>query len=194
MCIRDRAGGDDLERLRVKRLPVSGGSSTDSELVNGLVMPKTRLDNATPASSEGGRVAVIDGGLENPKLEIDAEIEVRSSGVLQGFHKRTLENLQKQVEHLSSIGVDLLIVRDGIADEAVSMLREAGITAYRRLDRNDLEMASRITGSQIVRDVKGLEEGDVGSYTMRSEMVIACLLYTSPSPRDRTRSRMPSSA
>ena len=26
------------------------------------------------------------------------------------------------------------------------------------------------------------------------ELVIACLLYTSPSPRDRTRSRMPSSA
>ena len=27
-----------------------------------------------------------------------------------------------------------------------------------------------------------------------SELVKACLLYTSPSPRDRTRSRMPSSA
>ena len=26
------------------------------------------------------------------------------------------------------------------------------------------------------------------------EMPVACLLYTSPSPRDRTRSRMPSSA
>ena len=27
-----------------------------------------------------------------------------------------------------------------------------------------------------------------------TEVVMACLLYTSPSPRDRTRSRMPSSA
>ena len=31
------------------------------------------------------------------------------------------------------------------------------------------------------------------SYLNRSD-AIACLLYTSPSPRDRTRSRMPSSA
>ena len=31
-------------------------------------------------------------------------------------------------------------------------------------------------------------------FTPRTEMDIACLLYTSPSPRDRTRSRMPSSA
>ena len=29
---------------------------------------------------------------------------------------------------------------------------------------------------------------------LQSEMLYVCLLYTSPSPRDRTRSRMPSSA
>ena len=28
----------------------------------------------------------------------------------------------------------------------------------------------------------------------RGQLLIGCLLYTSPSPRDRTRSRMPSSA
>ena len=31
-------------------------------------------------------------------------------------------------------------------------------------------------------------------YIMRPAMILTCLLYTSPSPRDRTRSRMPSSA
>ena len=29
---------------------------------------------------------------------------------------------------------------------------------------------------------------------LKSDTIISCLLYTSPSPRDRTRSRMPSSA
>ena len=37
-------------------------------------------------------------------------------------------------------------------------------------------------------NVKNLEERDL------SAIFITCLLYTSPSPRDRTRSRMPSSA
>ena len=31
-------------------------------------------------------------------------------------------------------------------------------------------------------------------YGRANEMTYGCLLYTSPSPRDRTRSRMPSSA
>ena len=171
-------GGDDLERLRVKRLPVSGGSSSDSELVSGLVIAKTRLDQSTPSSCKGGRIAIIDGGLENPKLEIDAEIEVRSAGVLQGFHKRTMEKLQEQVSHLLSLGVDLLIVRDGIADEAVSMLREAGITAYRRFERNDLEMLSRLTGSHIVRGIERLGEDNVGTYENRSESVTAGVSHT----------------
>ena len=33
-----------------------------------------------------------------------------------------------------------------------------------------------------------------GKYDLNNEEYIGCLLYTSPSPRDRTRSRMPSSA
>ena len=32
------------------------------------------------------------------------------------------------------------------------------------------------------------------SSTLKNTKLLACLLYTSPSPRDRTRSRMPSSA
>ena len=51
-----------------------------------------------------------------------------------------------------------------------------------------------ITGEQIAavgRDLRGQREIDAtGQYVIPG----ACLLYTSPSPRDRTRSRMPSSA
>ena len=38
------------------------------------------------------------------------------------------------------------------------------------------------------------EEGFRISHFDSGEKALACLLYTSPSPRDRTRSRMPSSA
>ena len=36
--------------------------------------------------------------------------------------------------------------------------------------------------------------GDWKTYQHEAERVRACLLYTSPSPRDRQKSRMPSSA
>ena len=65
----------------------------------------------------------------------------------------------------------------------------------------------RVTKEQVKRFVatKGQKQlfrpypaskGQTGSEapSMRFQMDLVCLLYTSPSPRDRTRSRMPSSA
>ena len=39
-----------------------------------------------------------------------------------------------------------------------------------------------------------IPEGNPGAGGYREHDILVCLLYTSPSPRDRTRSRMPSSA
>ena len=47
-------------------------------------------------------------------------------------------------------------------------------------------------GTMLTNDFKGLTDGD--ALAPFSLVCKACLLYTSPSPRDRTRSRMPSSA
>ena len=44
---------------------------------------------------------------------------------------------------------------------------------------------------QVVDPIDGVQ---VANYNCPGQIVISCLLYTSPSPRDRTRSRMPSSA
>ena len=45
---------------------------------------------------------------------------------------------------------------------------------------------SAIVGAAVTINVSGVDAG--------AGIITACLLYTSPSPRDRTRSRMPSSA
>ena len=165
----DLEGGDDLERMVVKRLQIREGNVMDSSLVNGLILLKSRVDETSPENSDGGVVAIIDGGLEHAKLETDASIEVSSLGIMQEFHERSRENMQKQVMHLSSLGVDLLVVRDGIADEAIAQLTKAGIVAYRRFERSDMDLLSRITGARPVRSVSTLGDEDLGTYSKRGE-------------------------
>ena len=46
----------------------------------------------------------------------------------------------------------------------------------------------------IIEAITGIEDGDVNDIGTFFIQLKTCLLYTSPSPRDRTRSRMPSSA
>ena len=171
-------GGDDIERSMVKRLQVREGSIMDSNLVNGLMLLKSRVDMASPANSEGGVVAIIDGGLEQPKLEANASIEVSSLGVLQEFQERSMENMKKDIEHLSTLGVDLLIVRDGIPDEATNHLTDAEIVAYRRFERDDMDLLSKITGARPVRNASSLQLGDLGTFSKRSEEAIADVKHT----------------
>lgn len=174
----DLEGGDDLERMVVKRLQIREGNVMDSSLVNGLILLKSRVDATSPENSDGGVVAIIDGGLEHAKLETDASIEVSSLGIMQEFHERSRENMQKQVMHLSSLGVDLLVVRDGIADEAISQLTKAGIVAYRRFERSDMDLLSRITGARPVRSVSTLGDEDLGTYSKREEERISDVKHT----------------
>ena len=174
----DLEGGDDLERMVVKRLQIREGSVMDSSLVTGLMLLKSRVDATSPENSDGGIVAIIDGGLEHAKLESDASIEISSLGIMQEFHERSRENMQRQVAHLSSLGVDLLVVREGIADEAITQLTKAGIVAYRRFERSDMDLLSRITGARPVRNVSALGDDDLGAYSKRGEERIADVKHT----------------
>ena len=69
-------------------------------------------------------------------------------------------------------------------DELVYSINEADNYAVEEA----LQIVARTGGNVTVATVGGEDDEEI----LRREM--ACLLYTSPSPRDRTRSRLPSSA
>ena len=174
----DEEGGKDLERLRIKRIQISGGRALDSELLPALLLAKTKLIGNTSTFSKGGKVAIIDGGIEERKLSLDAQIEINELGVLKDFQTRNEKYLKEIIDRLENLNVDLLIVRDGIADEAIPILSEAGITAYRRFERDDLERLSRLTKTNMVRDIRKITEDDIGKYSSRSEENIGGINYT----------------
>ena len=60
-------------------------------------------------------------------------------------------------------------------------------------DKGKLEVAVRILGNELVALKMEVDDFKM-KWLVYGVITIVCLLYTSPSPRDRTRSRMPSSA
>ena len=164
----DEDGGKDLERLRIKRIQISGGRALDTELLPALVLPKTKLIGSTPTFSEGGKIAIIDGAIEERKLSFDAQIEINELGALKDFQTINEKYIRDVISHLEKLNVDLLIVRDGIADEAISILSE----------RDDLERLSRLTKTNIIRDIRKITKEDIGEYSSRSEENIGGINYT----------------
>ena len=74
-------------------------------------------------------------------------------------------------------------------------------TLFNPIKINNLDIPNRFAMAPMTRNKSpdGIPGQNVADYYERRAkggvgLIITCLLYTSPSPRDRTRSRMPSSA
>ena len=90
---------------------------------------------------------------------------------------------------LSSVNVDSLI-RPAVSDTCASVKRS--ISAWQPAALAAIEDALFVDFDQ--EEVSALERSAEQAALVLESQLTSCLLYTSPSPRDRTRSRMPSSA
>ena len=64
-----------------------------------------------------------------------------------------------------------------------------------KVDEKDLKLRYSLMKEENEEYLQAAKEGDLTEIAdALGDMLYICLLYTSPSPRDRTRSRMPSSA
>ena len=78
---------------------------------------------------------------------------------------------------------------NGVGPKTLSLLRHIGINSIFDLLSN---VPKELCDKSETLSMKSINHGD--RVVVSGEIIKACLLYTSPSPRDATLSRMPSSA
>ena len=162
--LEDQDGARKADPTRVKILTQTGGAMTDSRLVTGLVLGKKRVNDAMPKHIKAGKVALVDGGLERRELMGNVTLNVTSTGVLESFRQEEKRILTQQVQRLIDLGVTLFACKDGIDDDMHGLLSKAGIQAYRRVARSDLDLLARGCGATLSYDVKSLHESDLGAF------------------------------
>ena len=166
--VEQRPTGPLADPTRVKILTQTGGSMTDSSLVTGLVLAKKRVSDRMPKQLPSGKIARVDGGLERRELMSNVKLNVSSTGVLESFRQKEKTVLLEQINHLVDLGVTLLACKEGIDDDLHAALTDAGIQAYRRVSRSDLDLLARGTNATLNHDVKGLTASDLGVFIQSS--------------------------
>ena len=155
-------GSGDTAHVRV--LTERSGSIQDSELVPGIVLVKARVHREMEMKIKPGRILILDGGMDKRKPEIEANLKITSLGAIDAFHARDTADLQARVDALKAANIDCLVARDGIEEEAHAMLAAAGILAYRRVERPEIEHICRATGARPLFDIEDIQEEDVGHF------------------------------
>jgi thermosome len=160
LAVRDDDGTIDTDNVSVET--VVGGSIGNSELIEGVIVDKERVDENMPYAVEDATVALFDGAIEVKETEIDAEVNVTDPDQLQQFLDQEEAQLREMVDHLVDIGADVVFVGDGIDDMAQHYLAQEGILAVRRAKAGDLNRLARATGGRVVSNLDDLESDDLG--------------------------------
>ena len=142
---------------------------------------------------------------ENTKELLRQELEIRKGELQEKWHMASLEKIfienriYRDIEEAESFDEALKIIDKGLrkyvaTPDDPSKSGDGRISLMRDISEEDLVKLTEIRIRRISKYNKFKHEEAMTKLLEELEQVKHCLLYTSPSPRDRTRSRMPSSA
>jgi thermosome len=159
LAVKDEEG-IDTDNIKVEK--VVGGSTENSELVEGVLVDKTRVHDNMPYFVEDANVAVVDDALEVKEADIDTEVNVTDPDQLQQFLDQEEAQLKEMVDTLVDAGADVVFAEDGIDDMAQHYLAKEGILAVRRTSSDDAKRIARSTGARVVSNLSDVEADDLG--------------------------------
>ena len=151
---------------------------------------------------------ILDGKVTSNQIKEELKIKVKEikktgkrpphlAAVLVGNDGASLTYVGSKVRSCERIGYDSTLIK---LDDYIS--QEALLDTIEKLNNDplldgfivQLPLPKHIDEEVVLHAINPNKDVDGFHPTNFGKMALGCLLYTSPSPRDRTRSRMPSSA
>jgi len=150
----------DLELVSI--IQKEGRSLNDSEFVAGVVVDKKVVHEEMPKRKKNAKIALINQNIEIEKADVTSNITLSSLEALDLLKAKEKEEIEKMVNKLVELGVDVVFCQRGISDQAQDIMAKNGIMAVRRVRRTDMLLLSKATGAKIVNSIEDLDEEDLG--------------------------------
>jgi thermosome len=151
----------DIDNIQVQK--ATGGSTSDSRLIEGVILDKERVHNGMPTTIKNARIALVDAALEIKKTEVDAKIEITNPEQLNQFLAEEERYIKNLVEKVTKSGANVLICQKGIDDLAQHFLAKKGVYAVRRAKKSDMEKLAKATGGKVVSTLDDLTKDSLGT-------------------------------
>jgi thermosome len=153
---------DDIDRDDIHVTTRTGATSSATELVEGVVLDKERVNDNMPRSVEDATVAILDMKLDVRKGEADAEYNISSVDQLTAAIEAEDSELRGYAKALKEAGVDVVFCTKSISDRVDSYLADQGILAFENLSNNNARAMARATGAKRLGSLSDVDESDFG--------------------------------
>jgi thermosome len=162
-----RVDTDDIQVIKKQ-----GGSVTDTEMIQGIIIDKEVVHTGMPKSVKNARIALIDSALEVKKTEVDAKIEITDPSQLNAFLQEEENMLKGMVQIIKKSNANVVFCQKGIDDLAQHFLAKENIYVVRRVKKSDMEKLSKSTGGTIITKLDELVKSDLGvAKSVRQEKI-----------------------
>jgi thermosome len=155
-------GDGRVEEDDVRVLARAGGSASETRLVEGVVIDKERIDEATPQTVEDARVAVVDVALDVRTGSVDSHYQIEGVDQLNAALEAEDRELRGYADALEAAGVDVLVSTKKVSDRVARRLADRDIVAFQRVKNSDARAIARATGARRLGDVREIGADDLG--------------------------------
>jgi len=149
-----------------------GGSISDSQLIEGIVIDKTRTNEEMPSILANAKILVLDQALETKSFNTDAQLQITDPQQLQQFQEAEEKATRDMVEKIQGAGVNVIFNFKQINDIAQHMLAKEGILGIRNVRKEDYVLIAKATGAKVVGDVNDLKKSHLGEAGLVEERLV----------------------
>ena len=153
-------GKSDIENINIQR--VSGGSVEDSFLAEGIIIDNKPVSKNMPKDIEDAKIAIMKYPIELKDTNFDTKIDITSPDQFEAFLKQEEDMIKELVDKIVDSGANILFCQKGIDDLAEHYLKKAGIMAFKRVKKSDMERIEKATGAKLVTDIEDLSPDKLG--------------------------------
>jgi len=161
-----------IDKSMVKVEKKEGGTIEETELIQGVILDKEKVNGGMPSKVEDAKIALVDSPIEVKETETDAEINISDPSQMQSFVEQEEKQLKEMVEALDKAGANVVLCQKGIDDMAQHYMAKKGIFAVRRVSTGDMNNLAQATGANIVTNVKDITSEDLGQAGTVGEKMI----------------------
>ena len=153
--------GVDREDIHIHTHP--GASTSATELIEGVVIDETPLDDTAPRQLADVATAIVDTDIEFDTGESDAEYNISDVDQLNEAIAAEEAELEAYAETIVDAGIELLFATGDIDDRVASRLASEGVVAFEDIDSSDADAIAAATGARQLGTLEDIEDSDLGT-------------------------------
>ncbi|WP_276302127.1 thermosome subunit alpha [Halorussus lipolyticus] len=161
-AVRHVEGDEGVVRDNIRVHTQTGGSSSATELVEGVISDAEAVHANMPTEVEDATIAVVDEKFGVRETEIDAEYSVENVDQLTAAMDAEERELREYADALAEAGVDVVFSTDSIDDRAGAFLADAGLLAFESVGDDEARAIASATGASRTSKVADIEDADLG--------------------------------